>query len=262
MLQMASASLAMSVDAVTYLVSAICIILSRPIPANRTSSLGTNMGHQLQTSKDKSIFEAIKDGISLVYMDPMLKIFAFATTAWNLACGGIMSVIVLYAVRILGMTPGWVGFVMATAGIGGLMGGATGNMWASTWSRGRVIIVAPLVAACGAAMLLGANEHLSVAIVAVSMFLFNAGQSAFGVIMITCRQEVTPRELLGRMDTTMRVSITGAASVGALTGGFVASRIGIRATVASAVFLLFIVVLGLKCSSVEHLVDGIRGDGV
>jgi hypothetical protein len=70
--------------------------------------------------------------------------------------------------------------------------------------------------------------YLSVPIVSVSMFLFNAGQSAFGVIMITCRQEVTPRELLGRMDTTMRVSITGTASLGALLGGFVASRFGMR----------------------------------
>jgi MFS family permease len=254
-LQIASASLAMSVDAVTYLVSAICIILSRPRPVSRASSPGTQIAHPLQTRQHESIFGAIKDGISRVYKDPILKIFAFATAGWNLACGGIMSILVLYAVRFLGMTPGRVGFVMATAGVGGLIGGATGHMWAGLWSRGRVLIVAPLVAACGAAMLLVANWHLSVAMVSVSMFLFNVGQSAFGVIMVTCRQEVTPRELLGRMDTTMRVSITGAASVGALIGGFVASRIGIRATIAAAVFLLFIVVLGLKLSSLENLID-------
>jgi MFS family permease len=257
-LQIMSASLAMSMDAITYIVSAMCIILSRSRSANRASSPGTHVAQPLRTSKRESIFGAIKDGMSLVYTDPILKIFALATTTWNLACGGIMSVLVLYAVRTLGMTSGWVGFVMAAAGLGGLIGGATGNIWASRWSRDRVVIVAPLVAACGAAILLEANGHHAVSIVSVGMFLLNAGQSAFGVIMITCRQEVTPRELLGRMDTTMRVSITGMASVGALLGGFVASGIGIRATIASAVFLLFIVVLGLRFSSLENLVDRSR----
>jgi MFS family permease len=258
LLQVTSASLAMSIDAVTYVVSAMCIILSRPRPASRVSSPGTHGALPVRTSKHKSTFGAIKDGMSLVYTDPILKTFACAITAWNLACGGIMSVLVLFAVRTLGMTSGWVGFVMAAAGLGGLIGGATGDIWATRWSRGRVVIVAPLVAACGAAMLLAATGHLSVLIVSVSMFLFNGGQSAFGVIMITCRQEVTPRELLGRMDTTMRVSITGMASVGALLGGFVASRVGMRTTIASAVFLLFIVVLGLKFSSIEHLVNRSR----
>jgi MFS family permease len=257
-LQIISASLAMSMDAVTYMVSAMCMILSRSRPATRAWSLSSHAEQLPRTGEHKSILGAIKDGVSLVYTDPLLKIFAFATTAWNLACGGIMSVLVLYAVRTLGMTSGWVGFVMAAAGLGGLIGGATANIWAIRWSRGRVVIVAPLVAACGAAMLLEANGHLSVPIVSVSMFLFNAGQSAFGVMMITCRQEVTPRELLGRMDTTMRVSITGMASVGALLGGFVASRVGIRTTIASGVFLLFIVVLGLKLSSLEHLVNRSR----
>jgi predicted MFS family arabinose efflux permease len=144
---------------------------------------------------------------------------------------------------------------MATAGIGGLIGGATGNMWAYRWSRGRVVIIAPLLAACGAAMLLEAKGHLSVPIVSTGMSLFNAGQSAFGVIMIICRQEVTPRELLGRMVTTMRVGISGMASLGALLGGLTASRVGIRTTIVSAVSLLFIVVLGLKLSSLEDLVD-------
>ena len=258
-LQTISASLAMSMDAVTYVISAMCMILSRSKPASRASSLSSHAAQLPRAGQHKSVFGAIKDGVSLVYTDPILKIFAFATTTWNLACGGIMSVFVLYAVRNLGMSSGWVGFVMAAAGLGGLIGGATGNIWAIRWSRGRVVIVAPLVAACGAAMLLGANGRLSVPIVSVSMFLFNAGQSAFGVIMITCRQEVTPRELLGRMDTTMRVSITGMASLGALLGGFFASRAGMRATIAAAVFLLFIVVFSLKFSSLEHLVNrGLR----
>lgn len=176
-----------------------------------------------------------------------LKIFAFATTLWNLACGEMMSVLVLYAMRTLGMTSGWVGFVMAAAGLGGLIGGATRNIWVVRWSR-----------PAGLQCCLGQMATFSVAIVSVSMFLLIAGQPALGVIMVTCRQEVTPRDLLGRMDTTMRVSITGMASVGALLGGFVASRVGLRTSIASAVFLFFVVVLGLKLSSLEHLVN--RGE--
>ena len=92
-------------------------------------------------------------------------------------------------------------------------------------------------------------------ILAIGLFLFNAGQSGFGVNMQTCRQEVTPRELLGRMDTTMRVSITAMASIGALTGGYIAAHAGIRTTLTFGASGLFFVALGLASSSLERRVN-------
>ena len=128
-------------------------------------------------------------------------------------------------------------------------------MCASRLSRGQTVVWAPLVAASGAALLLVANRMYAVPIAASALFVLNAGQNAFGVNMFTCRQEVTPSGLLGRMDTTMRVSITGMASVGALAGGFVASRAGIRTTLALEVLVLFVVAVGLRLSPLRSLVN-------
>jgi MFS family permease len=160
-----------------------------------------------------------------------------------------------YQTQTLGLTPGWVGFVMATFGIGGVVGGGAANMWASRVSRGRVFVWAPLVAACGGALLLVANRMSAIPIAAGALFVLNAGQNAFGVNMFTCRQEVTPSGHLGRMDTTMRVSITGMASVGVVAGGFVASRAGIRTTLALEVMVLFVVAVGLRLSPLRSLVN-------
>lgn len=254
-LEITSASMAMSIDAITYLVSAMCLILGQLRFSSRSEDRDPTEARPFASNRHESLSGSVKEGILLVFTHPILRIFAFATAIWNLACGAIMSVIVLYAARTFELTPRWVGFVMATGGIGGVLGGATGNIWASWWSRGRVLVAAPFVSVCGAAILLGAARISAVPILAIGLFLFNAGQSAFGVNMQTCRQEVTPRELLGRMDTTMRVSITAMASIGALTGGYIAARAGIRTTLAFGASGLFLVALGLACSSLERRVN-------
>jgi MFS family permease len=254
-LEFASASVAMSIDAFTYLVSAICLIVGRRGSSAPSEVNDLSEARSLTSSREGGVSGAMKEGIVVVFTDPILRIFAIATAIWNLACGAIMSVIVLYAARTQELTPGWVGFVMAAGGIGGVLGGATGNLWADRWSRGRVLVAAPFVSVCGAAMLLGASIPFAVPILAIGLFLINAGQSAFGVNMQTCRQEVTPRELLGRMDTTMRVSITAMASIGALTGGFIATHAGIWTTLALGASGLFFVAFGLAGSSLESRVN-------
>jgi hypothetical protein len=58
-----------------------------------------------------------------------------------------------------------------------------------------------------------------------------------------------------RMDTTMGLCFTGTASLGALSGGFLASRCGVLATLAVGICGLFLVVCGSKQSPLEKLVD-------
>jgi MFS family permease len=254
--QLLSAAIAMVIDSGSYFVSAGCLLLS-----NRSNRDRDGLRHHLErrgidSGVDReNLLSSVKAGVQLVAKHPILRIFALWSAIWNFSWSAVLSVFVLHASRTLLLKPALIGFVMAAGGMGGMLGGATGNALASRWTRGKVLVYAPMIAAFGGSFLLLPKRTFSLEIAALAMFLFNAGQSAFGVNMQTCRQEVTPAQLMGRMDTTMRLCFTGMASLGALSGGFLASRCGVLVTLAVGICGLFLVVYGLKHSPLEKLVD-------
>jgi hypothetical protein len=253
--QLLSAAIAMVIDSGSYFVSAGCLLFSSRSNRDR-GGLRHLEGRTIDSGiARENLLSSVKAGVQLVAEHPILRIFALWSAIWNFSWSAVLSVFVLHASRTLLLKPALIGFVMAAGGMGGMLGGATGNAFASRWTRGKVLVYAPMIAAFGASFLLLPKRSFSLEIVALAMFLFNAGQSAFGVNMQTCRQEVTPAKLMGRMDTTMRLCFTGTASLGALSGGFLASRCGVLATLAVGICGLFLVVCGLKQSPLEKLVD-------
>jgi hypothetical protein len=71
--------------------------------------------------------------------------------------------------------------------------------------------------------------------------------------MQTCRQDVTPIELLGRLDTTMRFRFRGMGSLGALAGGLVGAKLGIFLALAFRVGCLFVTVAELRYSRLKEI---------
>jgi hypothetical protein len=253
--QLLSAAIAMVIDSGSYFVSAGCLLLSNRSNRDR-GGLRDLERRSIDSGIDReNILSSMKAGVQLVAKHPILRIFALWSAIWNFSWSAVLSVFVLHASRTLLLKPALIGFVMAAGGMGGMLGGATGNALASRWTRGKVLVYAPMIAAFGGSFLLLPKRSFSLEIAALAMFLFNAGQSAFGVNMQTCRQEVTPAQFMGRMDTTMRLCFTGMASLGALSGGFIASRCGVLVTLAVGICGLFLTVCGLKHSPLEKLVD-------
>jgi hypothetical protein len=88
----------------------------------------------------------------------------------------------------------------------------------------------PLIGIAGGMVLLLPSKSYPFFVSALALFLYNLGESSFGVNMQTVRQAVTPLHLMGRMDTAMRFCFKGMASLGAVVGGMVASQFGLRTT--------------------------------
>ena len=170
-----------------------------------------------------------------------------------------MSIFVLFATRDLKMTSASVGMVYAAGGFGGAVGAYAAGHFAKRWSRGRVLVTAPIVGACGGAILLLASGSSAALITAMGLFFYSLGETSFGVNMQTCRQEVTPTTMMGRMDTTMRLCFRGMASLGALSGGYIASRFGVRAAIFGGVVGLCLTVMGLNLTRLKERVDAVVG---
>ena len=231
-------------DALSYLVSAVCIAQCQTTLPQAPKPI---------KAEKQNVMRAVGEGLRFVVGHPILRIFGFWSAIWNFSWSAVLAVIVLFASRVLQISPYGVGLCVALGGIGGVVGASFANLLAKTFTRGRVLVYAPLLGASGAALLLLSSDHSGV-LLGLGLLVFNAGQSAFGVNMQTSRQMVTPPFLMGRMDTAMRLCFTGMSSLGALSGGLWGSRFGVHSTLIFGIAGLFLAAFGILLSPLNRLV--------
>jgi predicted MFS family arabinose efflux permease len=170
----------------------------------------------------------IREGWHFMTRHPVMGPCMWAATAVNFVCGALLALSPLYLVRVLHAPPGLVGVLIATEGIGSLLGAALTPRLSRSIGSARAILLAGLFgASCALLMPLGSD--------ATGMLLFAIGNAGFatGVVVIsinvrTYRQMQSPPELLPRVIATVRFVSWGAIPVGALTAGAMATLIGVR----------------------------------
>jgi MFS family permease len=195
LLQILSVTGIMLIDAATYLISALCVLFALPRGLHQPKTV--IVPSQRVTVPILGVLPAFVEGIRFVCFQPILRTFAIWSAVWNFSWSAVLAVFVLYASRTLMMSPALIGLVFAIGALGGVSGAFAAPSFTRRWSHGRVLVTAPLIGACGGAVLLLAHLTHPPVMVALGLFLYNFGESSFGVNMQTCRQNVTPFELLG-----------------------------------------------------------------
>lgn len=169
--QLLSSAIAMVIDSGSYIVSAGCLLLS-----SRSNRDRGGLRHLERRNIDSGIAREnllswVNAGVHLVAKHPILRIFGLWSAIWNFSWSAVLSVFVLHASRTLLLKPALIGFVMAAGGMGGMLGGVTGNALARRWTRGKVLVYAPMIAAFGGSFLLLPKRSFSLEIAALAMFL-------------------------------------------------------------------------------------------
>lgn len=192
----------------------------------------------------------IAAGVGYVYRHRTLAPLAVSTHLWFLANSAAVTVFALFALRELDLSALLYGASLAMAGIAGLAGAFAAPWLGRRVGEGNAVILARLlcapawiivVLAPGAAVWGFVALCVGQAIHGFSMGLDDPNEGGY-------RQAVTPRELLGRMSTTMRSVNRTMAVVGALLGGVIAGALGYTATLWAvvAVFLVAAALLALS----------------
>jgi hypothetical protein len=96
--------------------------------------------------------------------------------------------------------------------------------------------------------LVGAPGFLAVAAVALVQFVSSFGQTVYRVNQVSLRQTLVPAMLQGRMNATMRFIGMSVIPLGALVGGALGERIGLRPTLVLGSLGLMAAPLWLYCS--------------
>ncbi len=220
LIQALTAPFAIALDALSFLASAWMLkgVRAPSDVANPDAAIG--VGHE------------IMEGLRLVWRNRTLRSLAILAGSWQLLHHMQVAVLILFATRDLGLSAGAIGFTYMFGGAGCVIAAATAERLALRYGVGPVIIGGLLLTAVGwqAYGLVRGTPTVATIELGLSMLVFDFGAVLFGITYLSLRQAITPDRLLGRMTATMRFLSVAAAPLGSLSGGLIATLIGLRAT--------------------------------
>ena len=126
--QWLSAALGLLVDAVTFLVSAVCLWRIKPAHARPSSDTG---------AASEPLWARIREGVAYVRSDRYLPWFVLIGGLSNFGLTGYTTLFVLHLVRDLGLEPAQVGLTFALAACGGLPGAVIATWLSRRLGNGR-----------------------------------------------------------------------------------------------------------------------------
>jgi MFS family permease len=219
--QLFSAVAAIVVDAVSFLISAVSIVLIRapePPPAPRA---------------ERSAWNEIGEGLATVWRDRYIR----ATTGFEVTryfFGSFIGVLyVLYGLNDLGLSPFVVGVAISFGGVGAFIGAGLVDSTVRRFGIGPTIV---RVGVAGGVLvfLLPLAKGQPPVVAASFLFIGQLFGDTLGMIediaILSLRQQVTRDEILGRVNATVHVLVDGVAPLGALAAAALAVAFGNRET--------------------------------
>ncbi|MFJ7325447.1 MFS transporter [Streptomyces cyaneofuscatus] len=207
-------------NALAYLLSAVTLWLIREEPAERKPKDATEERVPLRTE--------LAEGLLFIRRQPILLSLLLCSTTSNFFVMASGSIEVTFMVREL-HAPSWlVGLVFSVSAVGGLVIGGLTKRISERVGTARVIWVA--MAAPGPLYLCMplAQPGWGVLLYGIGLAAFSANVVLYNVAATSYQQRVTPAHLLGRVNASFLWICYGAIPLGSLTGGALASWLGLR----------------------------------
>ncbi len=216
------APVAILVDAVSFIGSALFVARIRHVDGLP------------DRSERRSLHVEIAEGVAFVVKHPLLSRITACTSISNLFGSMAGALIVLYALRDLGLSEAALGLSFSAGAVGGLLGAFTSNRIIKWLGEGRAIPISAICIVPGGALLplagatIGGWEVPAVAALIGSSLIFTFFVVVYNVTQVSFRQRVCPKPLLGRMNASIRFFVWGVMPIGAFVGGVLGSLWGIR----------------------------------
>ena len=212
---------ALVVDALSYLLSALLIgqiraIEPPPAPDNQCRHLRRELG----------------EGLRVVFGSPLLRPLALGAATIVCFSSLLEAVFFLYLARTLQLAPIVQGVIFAAGNVGFLIGALVAERAARRFGVGPTIAGGVLLVGVGdlAVPAAGIVPLPAAVLLVAAECCFGIGLVVFNVNAISLRQALTPDRLQGRVNGSFRFLAQGIVPLGALVGGALGERFGIRPT--------------------------------
>jgi predicted MFS family arabinose efflux permease len=246
LIQLFTAPFAILVDAVTFIASAgfVARIRTSEFPPAVDAS----------RAEPDSLAGDVSEGLRAVWGQAILRGMAVSLIFQNVAFGIFATVYLLYVNQVVGFDPGILGLIFAAGGASAFAGAIIAGRL-SRFSVGAVMIVSLLLAALGEAFipLATAANVIGVAFLVGQQIIGDAAYTVFDINQVSLRQAITPGQVLGRVNASVRVAEFGAVLLGTIAAGYLGETIGLRATLWLGVGLSFLSAAALAGSPVRDV---------
>jgi Na+/melibiose symporter-like transporter len=242
--QAVSAPVAVLLDAVSYLVSAISL---RRISVDESA---------FPPSSDKSTARHdIAEGLGVVFHNRYVRPLLGEATTFNFFNEIFILGLLLYTVRELDMSPALLGLIFTAGGVGTFVGAWYGTRVTRFLGYGRALVATMFLGntAPVGVLLVNGSGAASLPIFGTVFFLIGLGSGLANVHSVSLRQTAIPGELQGRVNAAYRLLSWGAVPLGAGLGGLLAAGLGGHTAMLIGAFGLPLATLWVAISSVPRL---------
>ena len=213
-----TAPVAVLADAVSFLLSAVL--------------LGGIRKREAAPPRDdrRSLRHELAEGLRYVFGHSYQRTMVAMTALSNFFGQVVFSILLVYAVRDLGLSAGTIGIVLAIGNVGTLVSALTAKRIGERLGVGRTILLASCLFGPGTLLIAAAPKDNAIPFILASMIVIGFGGILYNVTAISLIQAITPDRILGRANASRRFVVWGVVPLGGLTGGALASTLGLRET--------------------------------
>lgn len=207
------------IDALTFAVSAVCLLMIRvrePAPSapDATATLRRRIG----------------EGLRFVRHDPYLRPMVTYGAVLNMALMGYQAAQIVFLVRTVGVSEATVGALIMAGSLGGVLGALLATAIGRRFGSARGMLVLQAVTSPFALLMPLATPGAGLLLFAVGAFMVGTGVAVCNVVVGSFRQRYCPPELLGRVVATTMMLNHSTIPLGSLLGGLLGDALGLRPT--------------------------------
>jgi len=248
MIHLVAAPFAVVIDAASFMVSGGLISLirrSEPKPERKRAADGSHA----------SMRQEISEGLRYVLGNRYLRMIAGSTATSNLGTSLAFAVFPVFAYVELGLTPLVIGVAFGLGATGTLLGAVATAPLVKRIGLGPTIVASMSLTGPAAILvaLLTTDATVSGALLLTSAFLMSVSAVGYNVTQVSFRQAITPLDIQGRMNATMRFIVWGTMPLGSVIGGILASFLPLRTTILIGAAIASTAFLWLLLSPVRSL---------
>lgn len=212
---------AMAADAISFAISAWSLLLIRTPESYRSLV-------PKETLPKQAALDQIKDGLRFLFRHPILRNIVACSGLVNLFLSVTVAVQIVFLVRVLHVSPAFIGLLLALSTSCGAIGGLASGLLTRWIGSARIIWVSMLVFSATGLLIPLAEPGWR-----VILFAFGWGGTSFGVVIynvgqVSYRQVTCPPQILTQVNAAARWIVTGAQPIGGVLGGVLATGVGAR----------------------------------
>jgi len=255
LVQAFSAPLAIAVDAGTFLVSALTVAWIRSpepmMPVARQRSEPTEAG-----PRHASIWRELAEGLQIALGDARRRALVGVTGIFTLFGYTLETVLTLYLLHDLHLSPAIFGPIWGVGGISAFFGAVFAGRAIRRWGSGRVIVWGAFIYT-GAALLLplAGGPLWLIVLLLVAAQCTDAAHTIWTIAQTSLLQRITPARALGRLNGAMSCMQGIATLAGLALGAALGQTAGLRATLFVAAFGLLLAPIWLLFTPIGSLRD-------